>query len=92
MLTKENCSVFKMSYVSKKTGENKVGSAISHPDHSAPINLIGRNSEGENLSYDEMIAKLKVTPDWRNNIIVREHPEYGFYALLSNVSYEALDL
>jgi hypothetical protein len=44
---------------------------IKHPEFKQELRILG--------SYEENVAIFKEDVDWRERIVLEEHPEYGWY-------------
>lgn len=60
------------SKYTNKNGETKVLAFLNHPNHMNPVRFLhGKDKDGEEMTFDMLLAKLKENKNWRDNL------EYG---------------
>lgn len=90
-LTKENCSLLKITSVNKETGVESISAFATHPKFKTNLRLLGLDENGEKLTFEKTLERCKANPNWRDSLKVEEHPEYGFFLRFTNSVVEEIE-
>lgn len=93
--SKDNCKLKKVT--STRDGEETVNAFLELSDRDELIRLLARTEDGQDMSFEDILAHCKANPDWRAQVGLFKATDANTgttwtYARITNSKVEEVDV